>query len=849
MKCIWSALFFLTGVVMYSQQPSTYVDYQGVFRWSSSKEEIRVFGVNYTIPFAHGYRALKYLGKDHKQAIDKDIYHIARLGLNGFRVHIWDAEVTDSEGNLINTPQLDLLDYTLAKMKERGIKTMVTPFKVGGNGYPERDVPAPGFSDKLEKTQTYTGDDILAKQERYFTQLLDHINPYTGIAYKNDPDIIAIEINNEPTHDNGAVATAYINKMVQVIRNAGYKNPIFYNVSERSAFIDDYLKANIQGCTFQWYPTGLVHNSMLTENYLPHVEQYEVPFATKQAFKNKARIIYEFDPGDTNQPTLFPAMARSFREAKFQFAAQFAYDAIDLAYANTEYQTHYLNLAYTPAKAISLNIAAHVFREQPRGKSFGRYPVNTIFQNTILDLVKNVAIYTTDSKFFYTGDNNQAIKNSKKLTAIAGVGNSAVAQYSGTGAYFLDKMSTGLWRLEVLPDVIWVNDPFAKASLNKTVAVLQNNNNDMQLQLPDLGKQFQITGLNDGNTAIGKSASGAFKIAPGSYVLHIKDLPASFDKKQALGTITLDEFATTNQQIDQIHVVHHPHQFIEKDRDLTIKAQIIAPTAIEKAEVVWPSGYQKTTNFLMEKSGRFEYAVTIPKSNLYGKALRYHIVVYTKTGSFVFPDNNAGNLTDWDFIPKDRYITKIVQPQPLISLYHAAQENESNFLWPSQRGYRFENIYHKDVTQNMLHITVNEFSEEYNDFTFKVFVKELLKTDANHLEVVKNLVIEAASGTSKNQKIQIALQQNDGSVFGKEIELTPDKQRFAIPFSELVQVPMVLLPRAYPGFQPYIFQTNGEATFNLSAVEAVQISILPETKNSLNTVPASMLLTKIALYE
>jgi hypothetical protein len=324
-------------------QKSTYVDEQGVFRWSDSNEEIRLFGVNYNLLFAHGYRAINYVGKDHKKAIDKDVYHLARLGINAYRVHIWDTEITDSKGNLINTAQLDLLDYLLAKLKQRGIKILITPFKVGGNGYPEKDHPTQGFSDTLTKMETYKDKLIIEKQQRYFTQLLNHTNPYTNLAYKDDPDIVALEINNEPTHDEQEVITAYIDTMVNTIRKAGFKNPILYNVSERSEFVEEYLKADIQGCTFQWYPTGLVHNSLLDINVLPNVDQYNIPFDTLQNFQNKARVIYEFDPADTNSPTLFPAMARSFREAKFQFATQFAYDPLDLAFANTEYQTHYLN--------------------------------------------------------------------------------------------------------------------------------------------------------------------------------------------------------------------------------------------------------------------------------------------------------------------------------------------------------------------------------------------------------------------------------------------------------------------------------------------------------------------------
>jgi hypothetical protein len=153
--------FYLLSHFITIGQASTYVDEKGVFRYPKNDKEIRLFGVNYTLPFAHGYRAIHYISKNHKQAIDKDIYHITRLGLDAYRVHIWDMEITDSLGNLIKTPQLDALDYTLAKLKERGIKTLITPFKVGGNGYPEKDFNVAGFSAKLKKWQTYADVEVL----------------------------------------------------------------------------------------------------------------------------------------------------------------------------------------------------------------------------------------------------------------------------------------------------------------------------------------------------------------------------------------------------------------------------------------------------------------------------------------------------------------------------------------------------------------------------------------------------------------------------------------------------------------------------------------------------------------
>ena len=96
-----------------------YVDNKGVMRYTKGGAEAAFFGVNYTVPFAYGYRSIKALNLDLKKEIDKDVYHFARLGIDAFRVHVWDVEIADSAGNLLQNEHLDLFDYLLAVLKKR----------------------------------------------------------------------------------------------------------------------------------------------------------------------------------------------------------------------------------------------------------------------------------------------------------------------------------------------------------------------------------------------------------------------------------------------------------------------------------------------------------------------------------------------------------------------------------------------------------------------------------------------------------------------------------------------------------------------------------------------------------
>ncbi len=490
------SIFFLQ-IHSYAQRSgrgsSVYVDEKGVMRWRNSKSEVQGFGINYTVPFAHAYRAAKTLNISHKEAIDNDVYHFARLGFDAYRVHVWDTEISDSLGNLLENDHLELFDYMLKKMKDRGMKFILTPIAFWGNGWPEPDEKTPGFSRKYGKGDCLTNEDAINAQEKYLFQFLNHVNSHTGVAYKDEPDILAFEISNEPHHhESPDKVSAYISRLVNSMRKTKCDKPIFYNISHSIHLVNAYFNAPIQGGTFQWYPTGLGAQEELGGNLLPNVDRYTVAFADNPKFKKGAKIVYEFDAADVGRSYIYPAMARSFRQAGIQWAAHFAYDPTYMAYANTEYNTHYMNLAYAPQKALSLKLASEVFHRVPMYKDFGSYPANAKFDAFRVSYEEDLAEMITEKKFIYTNSTNSAPASADKLEEIAGFGNSSVVTYEGAGAYFIDKLESGLWRLEVMPDAIWIHDPFGRNSLQRQVAVINWRTWPMSINLTDLGKDFSI---------------------------------------------------------------------------------------------------------------------------------------------------------------------------------------------------------------------------------------------------------------------------------------------------------------------------------------------------------------------
>ena len=378
--CVTLALFAPRA---YAQRELIFLDSSGVMRWRNTKQEVALFGANYVLPTASDYRAAGYVHGDRKQMIDEDMAQFARMGWDGLRLTFWgDWESADSSGNLIANDHLDLLDYLIARARERGIYMLFSPIQLYGSNWPDalqESPPPPGFGRYYGKGRMGTDSGAIAAQVNYLRQILNHVNPYTHVALKDEPAILFIELVNEPWHhpEDLPGSVRYINALTDAVRSTGCTKLIFYNVSQDFRIGAAIRQSKAQGVTFGWYPTGLNSGHELVGNYLRGADAY--PDMQRPEIALMPRIVYEFDSPDLRTGTMYPAMARTFRTVGTQFAAMFAYDMLGTASRNLGWQTHALNMVYTARKAMSAIIAAEAMRRLPRGRSYGGYPENTRF--------------------------------------------------------------------------------------------------------------------------------------------------------------------------------------------------------------------------------------------------------------------------------------------------------------------------------------------------------------------------------------------------------------------------------------------------------------------------------------
>ncbi len=164
-----------------------------------------------------GQQRIRFFGTDlsHsanfplKPDAEKIARRLARFGINIVRFHILDIDhfprallLREAASTRQLDPEaLDRLDYFIGQLKANGIYVDLNllnyrPFNAA-DGLP-KEIEQFSRPHQLRHIAGFLGDEThLDLQREYARQLLGHRNPYTKLAYADDPAVAFVEINNE----------------------------------------------------------------------------------------------------------------------------------------------------------------------------------------------------------------------------------------------------------------------------------------------------------------------------------------------------------------------------------------------------------------------------------------------------------------------------------------------------------------------------------------------------------------------------------------------------------------------------------------------------------------------------
>jgi hypothetical protein len=162
-----------------------------------------------------GNQRLRFLGVNltYKSALpshsdaDEIASRMAKFGINIVRFHLMDADWGDGAALIdssfpdtrhLKSDSLDRLDYLFARLKENGIYADLN--LLAGRNFRSGD----GLNDSIDgmdwkdkQIPALFDPEMIQLQKEFASQLLEHRNPYTKLAYKNDPAVAIVEVVNE----------------------------------------------------------------------------------------------------------------------------------------------------------------------------------------------------------------------------------------------------------------------------------------------------------------------------------------------------------------------------------------------------------------------------------------------------------------------------------------------------------------------------------------------------------------------------------------------------------------------------------------------------------------------------
>jgi len=127
--------------------------------------------------------------------------HMARSGYNAARIHHFDELLTlhQKRSTDFDPARLDELDYLVSALKKHGIYVTLDFYTLRAIPQAElHDVNVPKIREEI-KLLTYVNDSVRRNMYTFAAQLMNHVNPYTGLAWKDDPAITHISLLNENT--------------------------------------------------------------------------------------------------------------------------------------------------------------------------------------------------------------------------------------------------------------------------------------------------------------------------------------------------------------------------------------------------------------------------------------------------------------------------------------------------------------------------------------------------------------------------------------------------------------------------------------------------------------------------
>jgi mannan endo-1,4-beta-mannosidase len=195
----------------------------------------------------------EYLSQSHIDAAFSDAQHMDATVVRGqtLGMSVGCPNCLEPRLNQFNDQAFNTIDYSIKSAAAHNIRLIIplVDWNITYEGGAHTFTSWRGISDQM---QFYTNKTVIQDFEKYIFHLLTHVNPYTGLALKDDPTIMAWETGNELQSAPGSwtrTISSYLKSLAPnqlVIDGSMGINPNDFGISTIDMFSDHFYPRNTQ---------------------------------------------------------------------------------------------------------------------------------------------------------------------------------------------------------------------------------------------------------------------------------------------------------------------------------------------------------------------------------------------------------------------------------------------------------------------------------------------------------------------------------------------------------------------------------------------------------------------------
>jgi hypothetical protein len=472
-------------------------------------------------------------------------------------------------------------------------------------------------------------------------------------------------------------------------------------------------------------------------------------------------------------------------------------------------------------------------RRLPAYKSYGRYPDDRRFGDFRVSYETDSSELVADGAYINAGATDTKPKDARTLTRVAGVGTSPVVGYEGTGAYFLDKVRDGVWRLELYPDEVLVRDPFEQPQPDKAVSRLLYRNWPMRIALPDLGANFTATPITvpaDTGTVARRAEGGAVAVEPGVWLLSASPQVDRATLPARIARVGFSEYHVNDpvEYPDDVLTLA-PAEFIA-GRPVEIRARV-ANTKLADSAKLWlrpagARGFRDAIAMVRESGNDYVAAAGTLTPGLY----EYMVSTTTGERSTTFPGAEPRLPNAWPFRTDSVWTFRVTPADaPLRLLDPKTDYARLDFVRPheSVRNGMFGIVPGGNPGESALSLGVPDLGKDTPErYAASLYIGDTIAARGDSKATVLHVRLRSTGG---GRDLDLVLIEKDGAAWHAALHAKPGWTDVTVSLASLKIGRSILIPTPFPGLWNYwreIPQGRGGAGDHIHAADIERLELI-----------------------